>query len=94
MTNTIYKYPLLGTTRQTIQLPRGARILSAGEQNGTFVLWALVNRRETVTQDTEVLIYGTGHDANQLTDDHKFVDTVRYPNDLVFHVFALGAPVA
>jgi hypothetical protein len=58
---TIYKYPLKLTGEQTIEMPRGAEILSVQDQGGTICVWALVDTKSETKQYT-FRIYGTGHE--------------------------------
>ena len=70
--------------RQTISLPRGARLLYAREQGENVCVWALVDLKEVATSRT-LLVYGTGHPIERagpyLGSAH--LDGGR----LVFHVF-------
>jgi hypothetical protein len=54
---TIYKYPLKLTGEQTIEMPRGAEILSVQDQGGTICVWALVDTKSETKQYT-FRIYG------------------------------------
>lgn len=55
----IWKYPLLITDSQTLQIPEGARLLKVDMQNGEACLWAEV--RETAPkQNRRIAVYGTG----------------------------------
>jgi hypothetical protein len=83
---TIYKYLLQDT--QNIELPKGARILSVGQQKNMIFIWAVIDP----TQPKEIRrfhVFGTGH----LVPEHiancgYFIGTVHlFDGALVFHVF-------
>lgn len=80
----VWKYELVLET--TIQMPIGAKILSANEQFGDICIWALVN--PTVEHEARMFeVYGTGHPIVG-HEDLKFIDTVMINNGkFVFHVF-------
>ena len=58
---TIYKYTL-DSHDCTLQLPKGAEILTVQLQNQIPTLWALVNPM-TVTEERHICIVGTGWDV-------------------------------
>lgn len=70
---TIHKYKLEITDRQTLAMPAGAHVLSAGiDPQGAMCLWALVD--DTAPhQDRVVAICGTGH---PVPFGFRFVGTV------------------
>lgn len=84
----IYKYDLKTTSEQTIGLPVGAKVLSAINQRGSIVLYALVDDDlATPTAVYRVSIRGTGHLAESVKDT-PFVGTVSLLNgELILHVF-------
>lgn len=89
----IYKYPLMLTDRQKIDMPEGARPLSAqwqGRKNvlwGQAVLWALVDT-DAMTRPVDVRIIGTGNQMPADMRSHTYVGTVQEPDEpLVWHVF-------
>ena len=89
----IFKYqlpvPEAPSSYVDVEMPEGARVLSAGAQNGEVVVWALVDpHAKTVLR--RFAIYPTG-----LTEvpEHpvNFVGTVMLLGGaLVFHVFDVG----
>ena len=81
----IYKFMVpLGTYEFTIQ--KGAEIISAGVQNGTLVVWAIIDpTAPLVTRRT--LVVGTGHPF--YPEDGNFIGTVCMGN-FVWHVFDFG----
>jgi hypothetical protein len=83
----IYKYPLAPADRQTVELPKGARMLSVGDQGGSVFLWALVNP-ELPTTNRKIRCIGTGHPIAKIDPDIRFLGTVMLlGGSLVFHFF-------
>lgn len=80
---TVYKYPLPHQRDVTIELPRGAEILSVGAQDDNAVLWARADPHQPKVI-RKLRIIGTGHpDA-----DGTFIGTILlHDGRLVFHVF-------
>lgn len=82
---TIYKYPLLISSEQQVELPEGVECLSVQIQRTEACLWALVDPKAPIKPRT-VLIYGTGHPVH--ADGIKYISTFQMAGgDLVFHVF-------
>lgn len=81
----IWKYPLEMSEVQYVEMPHGARILSAGLQGETICLWALVEPDNTPYRNMRIEIRGTGHPVNVIASD--FVGTVQI-GVYVWHVFA------
>lgn len=82
---TIYKYPVLPGL-SVIQMPAGAKILSAHVQYDTLMLWALVNA-DAATELRELAVFGTG-DSIRGNQDLEFIGTVLlHDGTLVLHVF-------
>ena len=91
MQHTIFKYAVPFSDNSTIQMARGAEILSAGTQDpgwgiGVYV-WAKVDSREGVMVPRRFYIHGTGHSI--LNPRAKFIGTV-FDRELVWHVFDGG----
>jgi len=82
---TIWKFPLATTDRQTISVPAGAASLSVAEQNGGLSLWAMLDTEEKEKEDWVIEIYGTGHPVGDAPCD--FIGTVVMACGLVWHVF-------
>jgi hypothetical protein len=80
---TIYKYPL-HSKDCTLQLPKGAEILTVQLQNEIPTLWALVNPM-TVTEERHICIVGTGWDVE---DNMKYITTYM-DGYFVWHAFEL-----
>lgn len=87
-THAIWKFALEHTDQQFVQLPRGAKILSAQVQRERICLWALCDPEgETAARD--IRMFGTGHSVPDW-DSLTFIDTVQLMGgNLVLHVFEL-----
>lgn len=86
---TIYKYPVDPDSNMPILLPMGAYILSAGIQNGEFMIWVRVDPSEKVHDEHFVRIYGTGHTLSKKHTSRsipRFLNTI-HDRGLVFHAF-------
>jgi hypothetical protein len=81
----IFKYPLAVSEYQSIQMPRGAQVLSLQVQGRGPQMWALVEENQPLT-DRGFITVGTGH----VVPSHagRFVGTYQIQGGaLVFHVF-------
>lgn len=89
MKKVIYKYTLEIADLQEIRMPQGARVLSAKEQYGKLVIWALCDTSQP-ERNKNIQIIGTGNPIEYNVSEHDwhFVDTVLMSNGLVWHVFA------
>lgn len=83
----IWKWHLDVTDRQTISMPKGAKILDVQIQKDKCCLWALCDENAEEEPRT-IAIYGTG---NPIPDEHgEHIATFQLPNyGLVFHAFDL-----
>jgi hypothetical protein len=82
---TIWKYKLTPDGLITIEMPKGAQVLSVKPQGDDVCLWALVDPSAEV-KDRKFMIFGTGHDVPNI--DLCFIDTfMLFEGGLVFHVF-------
>lgn len=71
-----------------VRMPRDARILSAGVQGQTIMVWAIVDpSNEQVSR--RIPVYGTGHEISEGDKDLPLISTV-FMGSLVFHVFDGG----
>lgn len=96
---TIHKFPIEITDEQVVQMPAGARVLTAQVQpvpgdldstlGGPVCLWALVENDNAMVP-RRVSVRGTGHPMADKRgagpDAEDYVGTVQ-GNGLVFHVF-------
>jgi hypothetical protein len=85
--NTIYKYPISNTDKQTIQMPRGALILTAGMQENDIYLWAQVYDNNPMA-DRQIEIIGTGFpiEENEAIGYLSYINTV-FDGAFVWHIF-------
>ena len=82
---TIWKYLLEVTDRQTLNMPRTAKILHVGVQQGLACLWAEVTPGAAQEERT-ILIAGEGH---ALPDDNmRYIGTFQLSGGkLIFHAY-------
>lgn len=83
---TIYRFEFLANDRVTINMPRGARILSvlpSDRLDYGIAMWALVDTAQP-SEPRHLLVFGTGHPL--LQGLARFLGTVSHGN-LVWHVF-------
>lgn len=79
-----YDYRTQGvTTRPTVQMPMGARVLTLQLQDGEPTLWAIVDPRQ-VTETRAFVIVGTGQPVPD--NAGPYVGTWQWP-PMVFHLF-------
>lgn len=86
---TVWKYTLAAKEWQTIEMPLGAKILSAEEQNHQIVVYAAIEDTKTdMFEDREIIVLGTGHETHYDLNEYRFLNTVKMENgSLMFHVF-------
>lgn len=85
MKKQIWKFAL-PSTRNHIEMPKGAEILSVQEQIGAPHIWALIDPSAD-KEERCFEVYGTGHDIHyDMGVERKFIGTVQL-TALVFHVF-------
>lgn len=81
---TIYKYPLLITEKQEMEIPKGAKYLTLKLQNGIPCLWAKVSEKDIKVKTTFLMI-GTGQ---EIPNGAEYIGTIHLTeSNLVFHVF-------
>ena len=83
MSNKIFKYSLIITDKQTINLPRFADILKIDYRNGELFFWARVNPKHE-TYPVTFIIAGTGHVLPKMALNH--IETV-FNGPFVWHIF-------
>lgn len=82
---TIWKYPLIIEDEQTLQMPRGAVILSAQVQHGSLFLWAMVDPTQP-HDERDIEIIGTGMEFSEAP--RNYIGTVQMAGgNLVWHIF-------
>lgn len=84
----IYKYVLEMVDLQEIEMPLGASILSAHNQDGQICIWAQVD--ETMPMETrQIEVVGTGNPMPEHGGKYReFIGTVIWP-PLVFHIYEI-----
>lgn len=85
--DTIHKYPIEITNRQSIKLPLGYAIINVGFDHedrriSRLCIWAAVNTESTM-MDVEIIIVGTGHPLPHVGDH---LGTV-VDGSFIWHVF-------
>lgn len=82
---TIWKFKLTEEKKQRVQMPRGAKILSAQSQRNDLCLWAMVDSTQPVVERT-IICFGTGDEIKN--DQLRYIGTTIF-NDgyFVVHVF-------
>jgi hypothetical protein len=80
----IWKFPIMRTEVQKIDIPVGAKILSVQMQNGAPCIWAIVDT-EAKTESRTIAIIGTGNDC--WCSRWQFIGTVS-DGPFMWHVFA------
>ena len=94
MSNVILKYPLPATElpvgQFSITVPKSARLLSVGNQNGNLVFWYIVNPEEMEeTKDVQFIGIETGSSVQSLNKS-KFINTVQFKGGAyILHLFYL-----
>ena len=68
---TVWKFPLMVTTRFSVEMPDGAKILCVGAQGDQPVMWALVDTAEPPVGRV-FSVHGTGHEVEE---GEKYVGT-------------------
>lgn len=88
MARTIHKFELTAESEFTVEMPRGAKVLSVGVQREVVCLWVLVDTDNPKDERT-FLIWGTGHSID--SDTGTYIGTVILQDGaIVWHVFEEG----
>lgn len=83
---TIWKWSLVVTDVQAIQMPGGAQLLAVQMQGGAPQLWALVDPTEAHKEMRTIRIFGTGNPIGEYPGD--YLGTFQLDGGaLVFHAF-------
>lgn len=72
----------------SVDMPKGAKILSAAYQGADLCVWAMVDPEKTIKEKRRFAVFGTGHEIDYEDQELIFIDTA-FVDDLVFHVFEL-----
>lgn len=78
-----------------LDMPRGAHVLSAGNQNDALCFWAVVDTQQQFMENRRFRVAGTGHPLGGADGARigtfqrgRFLGTVQFLNGrLVFHIF-------
>jgi len=83
---TIWKFQL-GVGRVTdVEMPDGARVLTAQAQAGRVYVWATVDPSVSLTSTRSFEIIGTGWDVDEAP--RRYISTVQLSGgEFIFHVF-------
>lgn len=84
MSQRIFKYPV-EDNGGFVEMPKGAVVLSVGEQAGDLMVWCLVDTDKRVVS-RQINVVGTGWNVSGF-DAGKHLGTVQMSNGLVWHVF-------
>ena len=85
----IFKYPIPMDDYCSLDLPKGAKILTVQEQHGEPQIWALVDP-EKQTEIRNFRLAGTGHPIKEKEEDLSHIETFQMMNGtLVFHLFEI-----
>lgn len=84
----IWKWPLILTDYQSVDVPEGSEILTVQVQHGNPQLWALCDEEETTMETLHIGMFGTGNPVPNNTGE--YISTIQlFEDQLVFHVFNL-----
>lgn len=81
--NAIWKFTLEVADRQNLQMPEGAKILTAQLQGNYLNVWAQCDPL-ALKQRREIEVFGTGHPMDEA--QRSYISTVQI-GPIVFHVF-------
>ena len=85
---TIWKFSL-HPDGDSIQVPKGSKVLTVQLQNGSPCVWFLVDRDVYEVGLVRLIIIGTGWDIPAYKDSWNYIGTFQLKSgSLVFHVFA------
>ena len=89
MTQKIYKHPLSdGTGIQLLHIAGLQKILSVKKQNGTAVLYAIVDTDNSVTKDVWIKSLWTGEEIYDDMDKFEYLDSIMFfDGNYVVHYF-------
>jgi hypothetical protein len=83
----IWKFPVSVRERFTVEMPRGAEVLSVQVQHGEPVMWALLDPKAQ-NETRTFAVHGTGHEFYD--DGYAYIGTFQIAGGaLVFHLFEI-----
>lgn len=89
----VLKYPICygGNCSMSIQMPKRARVLAAGQQEGMLTVWAQIDGDNPYSAPTEPRMFhviGTGMEVSWMKESPmRYIGTVFDPIGLVWHVY-------
>lgn len=87
MKKAIYKY-VVRPDRLKVEMPKGAKVLTAQLQHGEICVWAEV-QPDAPTEQRHFEVFGTGHPMHEdMGTSREYINTVQLEGGaLVFHVY-------
>ena len=85
MDKTIWKYELNIRDKQTVIMPKDAKIVSIQTQGHAASIWAIVDP-EAETEEVEFHMFGTGHPISDEEYKRRYIGTIQIRSS-VFHCF-------
>lgn len=82
----IYKYPLVFTEVQEIEMPKGAQVIHVGVQAGVICVWAIVDPTRPVERRSFAILPTGRPDFNPKIVQH-LGSVIMAGDALVWHVF-------
>lgn len=83
---TIWKYQLTFNDLNEIEIPKGGKVLSFGNQFDVGCLWAMVDP-EAEKEKRRFRIFGTGHPI-EISVNLDYIGTAQFDGgNLIFHLF-------
>lgn len=95
MSKTIFKYPIKIEKNTTLELPKGAEVLTCqvDQKTETPCIWVKQERHlsGTLPEQRTFLLFGTGHDLpHEGAGELKYISTIQlHEGELILHLFEL-----
>lgn len=87
--NSVYKYTIPVEDYFSLDLPKGAKILTVQEQHGEPQLWALVNK-DKPNEKRNFRLVGTGHPVKESPESLNYISTFQLADgSFIGHVFEI-----
>lgn len=85
----IYKFKLTAHQKQSVAMPKNAKILHADEQHGEICIWAELDPDDKDYRARMFEVFGTGHEMNEEPETKRVhIGTVKLQGGaLIFHVY-------
>jgi len=88
----IYKYQFEVESYPYVEMPKGAIILTVQTQYDIPCIWAIVDDSQTVLENREFRLFGTGHIVDIDPALYRYIGTFQLlKGQFVGHLFELGA---